>query len=72
MNVDHKSLETVLLIAICRQLGKNDNNFVSNVLILPSFIVLTFLIVTYMKCLLNIGLLNMLPKQSKTRATKNN
>ena len=39
---------------------------------LRSSIVLSFSIAAYVKCLLNIGLLNTKPKQSETRAFRNN
>ena len=42
------------------------------ILDLHSSIVLSFLIAPYVKCLLNIGLLNAQLKQSETRATRNN
>ena len=74
MNVDHSSLETVFLIAICRQSGDKRQSKALFLAILDprSSIVLTFSIASCLKCLLNIGLLNMQPKQSETRATRNN
>ena len=66
MNVVHKSLETVFSIAICRQSGDKRQ---SKTLFLTTLdprlsIVLTFSIATYLKCLLNIGLLNTQPIQN--------
>ena len=61
MNADHKSLETVFSIAICRQ---SDDKRQSKTLFLTiseiyvSSIVLTFSVAVYLKCLLNIGTLN--------------
>ena len=61
MNAAHKSLETVFLIAICRQSGDKGQSTTLFLIILDlrSSIVLTFSISAYLKCLLNIGLLNM-------------
>ena len=74
MNAVHKSLETVFSIAICRQSGdkRQSKTLLLTILDLRSSIVLTFSIATYLKCLLNIGLLNTQPNQSKTMATRNN
>ena len=60
MNAVHKSLETVFSIAICRHLGDKQQSKTLFLMILDlrSSIVLTFSIATYLKCLLNIGLLN--------------
>ena len=60
MNADHSSLETVYLIAICRQLGDKRQSKALFLAILDprSSIVLTFSIASYLKCLFNIGLLN--------------
>ena len=74
MNAVHKSLETVFSIAICRQSGdkRQSKTLFLTILDLRSSIVLTFTIAAYLKCLLNIGLLNTQPNQSKTMATMNN
>ena len=74
MNADHKSLETVFSIAICRQSVDKQQltNLFLTILDLRSSIVLTFSIAAYLKCLLNIGLLNTKLKQSETRPTRNN
>ena len=72
MSADHKSLETVILIAICRQLVDKWGNrklFLTILDLRSSIIVLTFLIVAYAVCLLNIP--NRYPKQSETRAMNN-
>ena len=73
MNAVNKSLETVFSIAICRQSGDKRQSktlfYVLTILDLRSSIVLTFSIAAYLKCLLNIGLLNTQPNQSKTMAT---
>ena len=73
MNAVHKSLETVFSIAICRQSGdkRQSKTPVLTILDLRPSIVLTFSIAAYLKCLLNIGLLNTQPNQSKTMATRN-
>ena len=47
-------------------------NYVLTILDLRSSIVFTFSIAANLKCLLNIGLLNMQSNQSKTMATRNN
>ena len=76
MNAVHKSLEKVFSIAICRQSGdkrqSKPQTLFFTILDLRSSIVLTFSIAAYLKCLLNIGLLNTQPNQSKTMATRNN
>ena len=74
MNAVHKSLETVFSIVICRQSGdkRQSKTLFLTILYLRSLIVLTFSFAAYLKCLLNIGLLNTPPNQSKTMATKNN
>ena len=73
MNAVHKSLETVFSIAICRQSGdkRQSKTLFLTILDLRPSIVLTFSIAAYLKCLLNIGLLNTQPNQSKTMATRN-
>ena len=60
MNAVHKSLETVFSIAICCQSCDKQQSITLflTILDLRSSIVLTFSIATYLKCLLNIGLLN--------------
>ena len=60
MTADHRSLETVFSIAICRQ---SDDKRQSKALFLAildprSSIAITFSIASYQKCLYNIGLLN--------------
>ena len=52
MNAVHKSLETVCLIAICRQSGdkRQSNTLFLMILDLRSSIVLTFSIAAYFKC----------------------
>ena len=74
MNAVHKSLETVFLIAICRQSGDKRQSETLFLMILDqrSSTLLTFSIAAYLNCLLNIGLLNTQPNQSKTMATRNN
>ena len=74
MNADHRSLETVFSIAICRQSGDKQQAKALFLAILDprSSIVLTFSIASYLTCLFNIGLLNRLPKQPETRAARNN
>ena len=74
INAVHKSLKTVFLIAICRRSGdkRQSKTLFLMILDLRSSIVLTFSIAAYLKCLLNIGLLNTQPNQSKTMATRNN
>ena len=74
MNAVHKSLKTVFLIAICRRSGDKRQSRTRFLMILDlrSSIVLTFSIAACLKCLLNIGLLNTQPNQSKTMATRNN
>ena len=74
MNAVHISLETVFSIAICRQSGdkRQSKTLFLTILNLRSPIVLAFSIAAYLKCLLNIGLLNTQPNQSKTMATRNN
>ena len=74
MNGDHKSLEKVFSIAICRQ---SNNKWQSKTLFLTildlcSPIIFTFSIAAYLKYLLNVALLNTRPNQSETRATRNN
>ena len=65
MNADHRSLETVFSIAICRQSGdkRQSDNRQSEALFLAildlrSSIALRFLLASYLKCLFNLGLLN--------------
>ena len=74
MNADHKSLEKGFSIAICRQSGnkRQSKTLFLTILDLRSSIVLTFSIATYLKCLLNIALLNTRQNQSEERATRNN
>ena len=66
----NRSLE----IVICRQSGdkRQSKTLFLTILDLRSSIVLTFSIAAYLKYLLNIGLLNTQPNQSKTMATRNN
>ena len=73
MNADHKSLEKVFSIVICRQSGdkRQSKTMFLTILDLRSSIVLTFSIAAYLKCLLNIDLLNTWPNQSETKATRN-
>ena len=73
-NAVHKSLETVFSIAICRKSGdkRQSKTLFLTILDLRSSIILTFSIAAFLKCLLNIGLLNTQPNQSKTMATRNN
>ena len=78
MNAVKKSLETVFSIAICRQLGdkRQSKTLFLTILDLRSSKALKFSIAAYLKCLLNIGLLNTQPNQSKaiiySRATNGN
>ena len=74
MNAVHKSLETVFSIAICRQSGdkRQSKTLFLTILDLRSSVVLMFSTAAYLKCLLNIGLLNKQPNQSNTMATRNN
>ena len=67
MKAVHKLLETVFSIAICRQSDdkRQPKTLFLTILDLRSSIVLTFSIAAYLKCLLNIGLLNTQPNQSK-------
>ena len=67
MNPDHKSLETVLSMANCRQWGdkRQLKTLFRTILDLCSSIVLTFLIDAYLRDLLNI-----LKKQSKQFQTR--
>ena len=60
MTADHRSLETVFSIAICRQSGDKRQSKALFLAILDprSSIALTFTIASYLKCLFNIGLLN--------------
>ena len=60
MTADHRSLETVFSIIICRQSGDKRQSKALFLAILDprSSIALTFSIVSYLKCLFNIGLLN--------------
>ena len=61
MTGDHRLLETVFSIAICRQSGdKRQSKALSLAILDPrSSIALTFSIASYLKCLFNIDLLNM-------------
>ena len=76
MNAVHKSLETVFTIAICRQSGDKRQTAIKNSVFndFRSMFVdsINVSIAAYLKCLLNIGLLNTQPNQSKTMATRNN
>ena len=74
MNADHKSLEKVFSIAICRQSDnkRQSKTLFLTVLDLRSSIVITFYIAAYLKCLLNIALLKTRQNQSETMATRNN
>ena len=60
MKADHKSLEAVFSIAIYRRSGDKRQSKLcfTSILDLRSSIVLTFSIAAYLKCLLNIDLLN--------------
>ena len=60
MNADHRSLETVVTIVICRKSGNKRKSKALSLAILDqrSSIVLTFSIASYPMCLFNIGLLN--------------
>ena len=73
MNAVHKSLETVFSIAICRQSGRQTaiKNSVFNDL-RSTFVDSINIFDCHLKCLLNTGLLNTQPNQSKTMATRNN
>ena len=72
MNMDHKSLDTVFSIVICRQSGdkRQWKTLFLTILDQRLLIVLTCSIAAYLMCLLNI--LKSEPKQSETRATRNN
>ena len=74
MGAVHGSLETVFSIAICRQSGdkRQSKALFWTIWGLRSSMVLAFTIAAYLKYLLNIGLLNTQPNQSKTMATRNN
>ena len=61
MNADHKSLETVFSIAICCQSDDKRQSKIMFLTILDlcsSIVRITFSIAPYLKCLLNICLLN--------------
>ena len=60
ITVEHRSLETVFSIAICRQSGdkRQSKALFLSILDPRSSIAFTFSIASYLKCLFNIGLLN--------------